>query len=490
MADLSQLSDDELRQMRLQSMSDEELRAEAGTPARKSPLQMASETLGLGPLGETLAGVGSTALGGITGLLAGTAGLVAPGPTGQGADWMQRGAKAVRYDPSDPRAAQATETALWPMQKLSELSTMGGQAVARNTGSAGAGAVTEATLNMLPSLMMAGAKPVARNALQRSKLAAVAEQSRNALVDANLKEVSSAGYVAPASRTNPSWTNKRIESVAGKAALDQEAAMRNQGTTNALARGAAGVADDAPLSPGTLAEARARLARPYDEVASLSPTARSAWNEARALKSRSKDYWNEYNRTGRVIAKDRAKRLDADREFYENMIDGEAAALGRPALLKDLRQARVDLAKNFDVERALNSTTGEVDAKVIGRMYEKDKGKRMTGELATIGKFANMFGKDARRASTVPTPGVSAMEPVGMAHLGMMGHASGLGWLPAGLPLAGGPMRSLSLSRFGKYTPEYRPGMGLRLSELATRQPAAGALVPALGLQFPEEEQQ
>jgi hypothetical protein len=460
--------------------------AEPASPPRQS--RYPSSGMQLPPFGEAALSVASRVPAGLVGLGAGAMGAMLPGEPGQGQRYMEKAAGALTYQPRDQAGRVLTRMATAPFVKLSELAQGAGQYTARKTDSPLAGALTEATLDMIPSLITGGArsKPV-RGYVEEGKAAAMAEQARNAARDANLKEITDAGYVFPATRTDPSFAKKKLESVAGKAALDQEASMRNQAKTNELSRRAASLEPDSPITPQTLEVARERLSGPYREVSRLSPTAASAWEAARQAKADAKAEWNYYNRQGNPETLKKAKELDREVAFYEDMVEQEATALGRQDMLPQLREARKQLAKNYDVERALNSTTGDVDARVLGRMYEKDKGQRMTGELATIGKFANMFPRDARSPAGVPTPGVHNLEMYGAAGLGLGGHATGMGWWPMGIVAAGGPARSLSLSKFMQSQPEYKPGRGVRLADIASKDGLP--LTSALGLRLPEQEE-
>jgi hypothetical protein len=145
-------------------------------------------------------------------------------------------------------------------------------------------------------------------------------------------------------------------------------------------------------------------------------------------------------------------------------------------LLGRLREARTALAKNHTVDRALNVGSGDVDAQAIGRLL--DKRAPLTGGLETVGRFAEAFGPYAREASKIPTPGVSKVEPLAIAALGMGGHGAGLGWLPAGLPLLSGPARSLMLSPMMQGARSYESGA---LSQLVN-SPATPAALTGFGL--------
>jgi hypothetical protein len=171
-----------------------------------------------------------------------------------------------------------------------------------------------------------------------------------------------------------------------------------------------------------------------------------------------------------------AQRQDGIAKMLETLIDREASKAGNPELLGRLREARTGLAKNYTVERALNIGSGDVDAHVIGRLL--DKGSPMTGGLETIGRFAEAFAPYSREASKIPTPGVSKVEGLAAAALGMGGHGSGLGWLPAGLPLLAGPTRSLMLSGLMQRPRSYERGV---MSQAAGSVPAGLGYLGMLG---------
>ena len=140
-------------------------------------------------------------------------------------------------------------------------------------------------------------------------------------------------------------------------------------------------------------------------------------------------------------------KLQAKAEQLDQAIDQAATQAGRPELIAQLREARTAIAKSYDIERALNVGDGNVSATVIGRLL--DQGKPLSGELKVIGRFAQAFPSVTREAAMVPTPGVSALDPLASAAFGMGGYAAAggpAGLLAAGLPLLRGPARSLTLS--------------------------------------------
>jgi len=115
----------------------------------------------------------------------------------------------------------------------------------------------------------------------------------NAPKAAALQAGKEAGYVIPPSDVNPSWFNKRLESIAGKAAIGQQAAVENQPITTALARKELGMAEDAPISVAALNGLRKEASAPYQEIADL-PTPLSLAN----------GYSGPHHITNAVIASD------------------------------------------------------------------------------------------------------------------------------------------------------------------------------------------
>ena len=107
----------------------------------------------------------------------------------------------------------------------------------------------------------------------------------------------------------------------------------------------------------------------------------------------------------------------------------------------------------------------------------------MTGELALIGRFARAFGDYVGPVREVPGPDI---------HMGLgLGTHSvhGFGWLGQGVPLVRGAAQSAALSDWAQPARTYTPGLGLRLSDIATRNPYAFGVQPALGMRVPEPEQ-
>jgi hypothetical protein len=280
------------------------------------------------------------------------------------------------------------------------------------------------------------------NAVRAPSLAR--QQQQNVIRDATLKEAQDAGYAVVPSQVNPSFVGNRLESVAGKAAMNQDAVLKNQQVTNTLARKAVGLPENVPLTPHALELRRTELSAPYREVSGLSPIAKQALEKLREARAEAKSYWLHYDRTATPESQKTAKKWDQRADIAERVIEQQAARAGKPELANELRQARREIAKTYDVERALSVGDGNVDARILARAI--DRGVPLTGELATIAKFSDAFPQLTRSAAGNPTPGVSAIEPLAVGGFGLGGQGSGLGWWPAGLPFLRGPVRSTLLS--------------------------------------------
>lgn len=320
------------------------------------------------------------------------------------------------------------------------------------------------------------------NRAASNQATAAAQQNQNSVRDQTLRDAQAAGYIVPPSAVNPSSANKILESVAGKAAVGQEASMRNQPVTDALARRASGLAPDQPINKANLRAARQTMAQPYREVSALSPQAAADLEALQLARFESKTQWKFYNRSAYPSALQAAQAADANAQRLQQALEAQAHAAGQPQLVDRLRQARTDIARNRQVQNAMNQGTGHVEASVIGRAL--DNGAPLSGELATIGRFHQAFGPYAREASSIGTPGVSkvgalaaaAMSGGGAAAAGPAGMA--LGALPFVVP----PMaRSVVLSQPYQRLmaqPEYSTGLLAALAQHGMLpSPAVGGLL-------------
>lgn len=259
-----------------------------------------------------------------------------------------------------------------------------------------------------------------------------------------IKEAVEAGYVIPPGNVNPSFVNRQLESAGGKIATQQMAAAKNQSVTDALARKAASLADDAPITPQSLQSARDVIKKPYQDIANLGM--QKHLDDLDALRSEANAAWREYSRQGTRQAINDYKQFSSQAKMLEGQIESQLKALGKSDLMQAFRDARVALAKNHDVESALIEGGGKVDATAIARMFQR--GDKMTGELKTIGAFANNFRNIAKPLSGTP----DAHNLRSLASLLLASGGGAMGGFPGmalgAIPMAAGPAsRSIMFSQ-------------------------------------------
>lgn len=94
----------------------------------------------------------------------------------------------------------------------------------------------------------------------------------------------------------------------------------------------------------------------------------------------------------------RIARADANKSLadaLESLID---ANVTNPKLLGELRQARAEMAKIYDYERATNFATNRIDPTVLAKMVSE--GKPLSGIAADIGKIVAVFPDIAQAGKT------------------------------------------------------------------------------------------
>lgn len=275
-----------------------------------------------------------------------------------------------------------------------------------------------------------------------------------------LKEAQGLGFVVQPSTVKPSFATNRLESVAGKAAVAQDASLRNQNIANKVAARSIGLADDAPLTLGTINKVREEAGKAYDDVENLMQQSRQnmAWfpryhekNLVEQLKQARADanaFYKQYDRNADPATLKQAKAMEAHAESIDRDMGHIASSLGQPELIARLKAARQLYARTYDVERALNLGDGNVSLPIIGRML--DQGRPLSGELKIAGKFAQAFPRFSREAASVPSPYSSGTDAASSAMLGTAGYGAAggpAGLVAAGLPLLRAPARNIVLSQ-------------------------------------------
>lgn len=272
------------------------------------------------------------------------------------------------------------------------------------------------------------------------------KKAQNAELDRTLQESVQVGYKLPPSMMPDSGVTSRIlEGVSGKYKTNQLAGIKNQEVTNSLARQALSLPDDVPLTRASLDKVREAAYSPYREISALpkvSPTKANTLanipeakgiDPAKSLESLkqarndAQSWFNAYNRSASPEDLAKARGFQTQADSLEKGLEDYAQVIGRSDLVDRLREARKMIAKTYTVERALKPGSGNVDAKVLGRLFEKNK--PLSGGLDVAGKFASTFGDVAG----VPKSG--AANPFTILDAGYMLPAGAINPAAYALPL-------------------------------------------------------
>ena len=254
------------------------------------------------------------------------------------------------------------------------------------------------------------------------------------------------GYKVPPSTTNPTLTNKTLETVSGKLATQNAASQANQAVTNRLAARALGLNEDLPITEASLNAVRSEAAKDYQAISKVPNIALD-----QAFKSRVQAIVGQFNKTAEelpslankdlepvatdLLAKDQVSgnailgaikglRNKAEVAFrggdgstgtayksmaneLENAVDRDLTARGPEFtdMVGAFRDARQKIAMTHTVEDAMNPGTGNIQAQKLAQALRR--GEPLSGPLRTIAEFA----------SSVPK---AVQEPTssGVSHLG------------------------------------------------------------------------
>ena len=274
------------------------------------------------------------------------------------------------------------------------------------------------------------------------------------VAEREFRRAQSAGYVVPPASVRPSVGNVVLESIGGKAAMQQLSSSRNQEVTNQLAARSVGLSENQPITQASLSELRSKAGDVYktikavgritpdrqyfDDLAALrQSTAEIAEDFPDAnigsaveiddlVKSLAKDSFDaksaiEYikqlrktataNLSGANAADPAKQSLGmAQRDAagaLEEMVTRHLQQTGKPQLAREFDEARRLIAKTYTVQGALN-TTGNVNAAKLVALLQK--GKPLSPELEQAARFAGAFPKAAAVPEKSGSPGVSALD--------------------------------------------------------------------------------
>jgi len=415
-----------------------------------------------------VSGAVAAPLGGISGL----AGSVLPGPPGQGADWSERVSEALTYKPRTEGGKKTLDIATKPLQSLAADADRRGGKVTDYTGSPILGTATTTGINALPMMIGGGASRVAKpiaaaQQAERASPAGVRKIAEAEKVNEGLTAARDAGYVVAPNEagTAAGGITRAIEGLAGEPKTSKLASKKNQPTTNDLIRQDVGLPEDVPLSREALARVRAEAGKAYENVKGagqiradaqyLADLAEITKNYDTAAKSFSHRSENPFAKTleglrtpqmdaAALVEEVKLLRADADKAYaardpglgkaFKSAAQALDDQLGRhldvmakdPSLLPDqaaavqamrekYQQARTQIAKTYAADKALNDTTGNINADVYRKAFEA--GKPLSGEGLAVGKFAAQFPKSAQRAEKMGSTGATGFDAL-MATIG------------------------------------------------------------------------
>jgi len=246
------------------------------------------------------------------------------------------------------------------------------------------------------------------------------------------------GYVVPPSTVNPSVTNKVLESVGGKIAMEQDASLRNQKVTDSLVKRALGLPEEEILGPGTLDALRAQAGKVYEEIgktgnvkvdqrfvddvaklpkaiadeiapkvtaiidSSAGGAIRRGYEETPAsmLMQKLRELRFESQRNLSALAAqnpESAKLGKAQKkaaEYVEELLMRHLRANNAGKLADEFADARKLIAQTHTVQKAMNEVTGEINASKLAQQLAK--GKPLSGDLRKVAEFSTAFPKASR----------------------------------------------------------------------------------------------
>lgn len=314
----------------------------------------------------------------------------------------------------------------------------------------------------LPPAMMAAGK-VGKGIGRVISGPTVAEPVRKAVEGAR-----AAGYVIPPTQAKPTLVNRALEGFSGKITTAQNASARNQQVTNKLIQKALGLPDEVPVSLDALKNIRSQAGQAYEAVGSTgvintTPAYTAALDSAMAsakkaaagfpnakpspliaeLESLKTPQFDASSAVAKISelrdaadvayrSGDKAlgKALKSGSAALEDAIEAHLKATNAPAgMLEGFRNARQLIAKTYSVEKAMNTTTGNIDAVKLGSQLAK--GKPLSGGIRDVAAFGQQFPKAAQTVEKMGS--LPQVSPLDFGALGTMSALTSNPMLMAGV---------------------------------------------------------
>lgn len=329
-------------------------------------------------------------------------------------------------------------------------------------------------------------------------------------------EARDAGYVVPPVQARPNLLNKALEGTAGKITTGQLASSKNQKLTTQFAAEELGLPPKTTITPDVLEGIRTEAGKAYgaikilplkfktdaqfaDDVAGLGKDFAVAAKEFPEIAG-NKLVENLQESLSKPVMSPTAAielikklRFDAAKNYkafddpakaalasaqkqaataIEGLVERRLTQSGKPEMVDAFRKAREMIAKTYDIEAALNETTGTVSAQALGNQLKR--GAPLSGKLETAARFARAFPKAAQTPEAMgSTPGWS---PLDNAFL----MASGMGGAYAGSPQVAALGLLRPAVRGGILTSGYQNAMAMPTAPMPRDQAAVLGLLPNL----------
>lgn len=193
------------------------------------------------------------------------------------------------------------------------------------------------------------------------------------------------GYLLDPEISNPSVSNKTLTAIGGESQIQSLASKHNQTITDRLARDQIGVQPGVAIEPMEIRQKEYDVAKPYRQLSALDPIAANAVAKWKEANFKAKRFWKSFKDSGNPEAYDRAIIAEAEVQAHADTMDNMARLHGSPGLIRDIEEARKQLAILHAYDSSINQGTGQIDARVIGAML--DAKAPLTGNLEIIGRF-------------------------------------------------------------------------------------------------------
>ena len=380
---------------------------------------------------------------------------------------------------------------------------------------------------------MGGARMAGAAAQQEGSLAADAARKgvqavKGALPEAKpilnanaITAANKAGYVIPPSQAGGGMVSRALEGFSGKIKTAQKASQANAETTNKLVRQAMNLKPDQPITSDSLQAIRQQAGQSYAAIANIpeiTPTPEFKATVAELggdFKAAAKEFpellkndqidtlisqLNTPDKISGQAAIEVVKKLRADAtanlkafdkperralglaqrkaaEAVDDLIQQNLENTGNKGLVEQYRKDRQAIAKSYDVESALNDSTGNVSALYLARLA--DKGRPLTGELKQVAKFAKAFPKAAQDVEKIGS----------LTELSVLDYATGgLASLATGHIGAAAAVATRPAVRAGILSKPYQSMLARRAAAQAKPEAKSAPRKPAAPAKKPEQQ--